>query len=89
MKIQFDKSFLKSLGKINDSKILKKVEKIILTCESSGKVSEIQNLKKLSGFSNYFRIKLGNYRIGFEMINKSTIRFIIITHRKDIYKRFP
>jgi len=89
MKIEFDKSFLKSLDKIKDSKILQKIEKIIIECESSTRISEISNIKKLSGFSNYFRIKSGNYRIGFEFIDKSIIRFIIITHRKDIYKRFP
>lgn len=89
MKVEFDKSFLKSLDKIQDSKILHKVEKVIVSCESSTKISEIQNIKKLTGFSKYYRIKLHNYRIGFEFIDKSIIRFIIITHRKDIYKRFP
>ena len=89
MKVEFDKSFLKSLDKIDDSKILKKVERIIIICESSSRISEIRNIKKLSGFSSYYRIKLGNYRIGFELINKSVIRFIILTHRKNIYKKFP
>lgn len=89
MKVEFDKSFLKSLDKIQDSKILRKIEKVILNCESSTKISEIQNVRKLSGFSNYYRIKLSSYRIGFELKDKSNIRFIIITHRKDIYKRFP
>ena len=89
MKIEFDKSFLKSLDKIKDSKTLQKVEKLIINCESSKRISEILNIKKLSGFSNYYRIKIGNYRIGFEFIDKSIIRFIIITHRKDIYKKFP
>ena len=89
MKVEFDKSFLKSLGKIQDSKILRKVEKVIIDCESSSKISEIQNIKKLIGYSNYYRVKIGNYRIGFELVEKTVIRLIIITHRKDIYKRFP
>jgi mRNA interferase RelE/StbE len=89
VKVEFDKSFLKSLDKIQDSKILRKIEKVIISCELSTKISEIQHIKKLTGFSNYYRIKLNNYRIGFELIDKSIIRFIIITHRKDIYKRFP
>jgi mRNA interferase RelE/StbE len=89
MNVDFDKSFLKSLENINDSKLLQKIETIILHCESANSLFEIRNIKKLSGFSNYFRIKLGNYRIGFELINKEIIRFIIISHRKDIYKKFP
>lgn len=89
MKVEFDKSFLKSLDKIKDPKILKKIEKIILSCETASQLTEIQGIKKLAGFSHYFRIRLGNYRIGIELQNALTIRFIIITHRKDIYKKFP
>lgn len=89
MKVEFDKSFLKSLDNIKDSKILHKVETVILKCELVNSLFEIQNVKKLSGFLNYFRIKIGDYRIGFELLNKNTIRFIIVTHRKDIYKKFP
>ncbi len=61
MKVEFDKSFLKSLAKINDSRALKNVEKIIIECENSTKISDISNIKKLTGFSNYYRIKSGNY----------------------------
>ena len=89
MKVEFDKSFLKSLEKIKDSKTLHKIEKVIIKCEAVNSLYDIQNIKKLSGFSNYFRIKLGNYRIGFELINKKIIRLIIIRHRKNIYKKFP
>ena len=89
MKVEFDKSFLKSLEKIKDSRTLKKIDRIIIECENSKKISEIPNIKKLTGFSNYFRIKSGNYRIGCELTSKSVIRFIIILHRKDIYKKFP
>ena len=37
----------------------------------------------------YYRYRLGDYRIGIEQISKSTIRLIIIAHRKDIYNIFP
>ena len=89
MKVEFDKSFLKSLSKIKDSKTLQRIESIIVSCESASRVSEIQNIKKLSGYPDYFRIKSGYYRIGIQLIDKSTLRFIIIIHRKDIYKKFP
>lgn len=89
MNVEFDKSFLRSLDNITDSKILHKVGTVILKCETVNSLFEIQNVKKLSGFSNYFRIKISDYRIGFELLNKSTIRFIIVVHRKDIYKKFP
>lgn len=89
MKVEFDKSFLKSLNKIKDVNTLKRIEKVIIECETASQTSEINNLKKLKGYTDYFRIKSGNYRIGIQLIDKSIIRFIIVTHRKDIYKRFP
>ncbi len=89
MNVEFDKSFLKSLGKAKDKNILRKIEDAIINCESVNSLDEIKNLKKLSGFKNYYRIKIGVYRIGFELIDKNTLRFIIFTHRKDIYKKFP
>lgn len=89
MEIKFDKSFLKSLEKIDDLNLLGKVEKIISDCVTAESLKDIHNLKKLSGFKNYYRIKSGSYRIGFELIDKKIIRFIIFTHRKDIYKKFP
>ena len=89
MKVEFDKSFLKSLDKIKDTKVLRKIESIILSCEQASQVSQIPNIKKLTAFSHYYRIRMGNYRIGIELLNDSTIKFIAVLHRKDIYKKFP
>ena len=89
MKVEFDKSFYKSLDKIQDKKTLQKIRKIILECESASQISDILNVKKLSGYTYYFRIKTGNYRIGFQLMGKSVLRFIIVTHQKDIYNKFP
>jgi mRNA interferase RelE/StbE len=89
MKVEFDKSFEKSLDKIKNKSIYSDVEKIIIQCENSKSLSEIHNVKKLSGFNTYYRIRMGEYRLGIERISKDTIRFIIIAHRKDIYKSFP
>lgn len=89
MKIEFDKSFEKSIDRIKKKSLYLKIEKILILCENSKSLSEIPNLKKLTGHKTYYRIRMGEYRLGFEMINKNTIRFILIAHRKDIYKSFP
>ena len=88
MIVEFDKSFSKSLDRIKDSTILRRIETTHLKLEEAESLQDLKNLKKLSGFKNYYRIRLGNYRIGIEQIDKRTIRLIIIAHRKDIYKKF-
>jgi mRNA interferase RelE/StbE len=89
MKVEFDKSFEKSLCKIRNKALYPKIESIILEFEKVKTVNEIQNVKKLTGFRNYYRIRLGDYRIGIETIDKNTIRFILIAHRNEIYRYFP
>ncbi len=89
MIVEFDKSFIKSLTKIHDRKILERIANKILVLEKSQSLNEITNIKKLSGYLYYYRLRIGSYRLGFEQINQETIRLIIVARRKDIYKKFP
>ena len=89
MIIEFDKSFEKSLDKIKNKSLYPRIEKIILEFENSKSLSDLTNIKKLIGFKNYYRVRIGEYRLGFELLSKNTLRFIIDAHRKDIYKSFP
>jgi len=89
MNIEFDKAFEKSLDRSIIKSRYPKILKIVIQCTNAPSLSDIPNVRKLSGYKTYYRIRLGEYRIGFETINKETIRFILIAHRKDIYKSFP
>ena len=51
-------------------------------------IPEIPKLKKLSANNNYYRLRIGDFRIGMSIINKE-IYLIRFLHRKDIYKYFP
>lgn len=57
--------------------------------ENADILKNISNVKKITGFADLYRIRIGDYRIGFELENEETIRLIIVSHRKDIYKTFP
>ncbi len=56
--------------------------------ENAASLSQIKNLKKLKGETRYFRIRIGDYRIGLYFENE-IIEFTTIANRKDIYKHFP
>jgi mRNA interferase RelE/StbE len=45
-------------------------------------------VKKLVGFKEAFRIRLGNYRVGVFLEGENVI-FARVAHRKDIYSIFP
>ena len=89
MKVIFDRSFDKSLDKISDRNLKQHVEKVILQIEAVSKIEVVSNVKKMRGYKSYYRIRVGDYRIGLELENTSTLRFIIVAHRKDIYRLFP
>ena len=88
MQVLYKKSFQKDLLKIRDRKLKESVAGIVELAEKIKDPSSLPQLKKLKGFKNYFRIRIGDYRIGIQII-QSTITFVTIGHRKDIYKDFP
>ena len=88
MLVKYEKSFLKDIKKLDDKVLARKLKTILEEFETKKDLSTIVQIKKLKGHSKFFRIKIGNYRLGFsyEDNNIDIIRFL---HRKDIYKLFP
>jgi len=88
MKIQVNKHFLKELTKL-PLKERKRVERIVFEeSENYTELHQIQNLGKLKGYADYYKIRVGDYRIGLKFEHE-TLTFERILHRKDIYKVFP
>jgi len=88
MKTLYEKSFGRDLKKIKDKRLLKQVQKIIAQVESATSLSDLQNVKKLEGYTTYYRIRVGEYRIGIEVLEGQVI-FVCFMNRKDIYRYFP
>ena len=88
MKIEFKKSFLSDLKKLKSKSLKDSVTDCIKQVESSVNLSQIRNLKKLTGYDKYYRIRMGDYRIGVKIEN-DTVYFVVFEHRKNIYKGFP
>ena len=89
MKIKIEKSFAKDVDKINDRKILQRLNGLISEIEESESIDDLSSLKKIKGFKTYYRIRIGDYRLGLEVISSKTICFIRFLHRKEIYRYFP
>ncbi len=88
MKVVFEKKFLKDIVAIDNKRTKSVGEKIIEQAEKVENLNEISTLKKLKGYKNAYRIRVGDYRIGI-CIEQDTIEFVRFLHRKDIYKYFP
>lgn len=88
MKIQFKKSFLKDVEAMGNPAIKKRVRKAIAQAEEAPTLSEVENLKKLKGTEHYYRIRVGDYRIGL-VFQADSLVFVRCLHRKDIYRCIP
>ncbi len=88
MKIRFEASFEKDLKKVKDKKLLKRVKEIIDEIKRAKHLSDIRNVNKLKGYKTFYRIRIGDYRVGLDVVEDKII-FTRILHRKDIYKYFP
>jgi mRNA interferase RelE/StbE len=88
MQVEFLASFNKDISKLSSSSLRKSLKRTILYIEIAKTLSDIPNLKKLSGFTDAYRIRVGNYRVGFFLKN-NIVQLARIADRKDIYKVFP
>ncbi|WP_435549908.1 type II toxin-antitoxin system RelE family toxin [Desulfobacterium sp. N47] len=89
MNILYGKRFSKDLDAIrNESKIRKRVRELIEEIKKAGSLADIKDVKKIEGYAEYFRIKIGNYRLGIKR-KQNNVELIRFLHRKEIYRRFP
>ncbi len=87
MNIEIRKSFEKDALKLPGAAQAQLV-KVIDHLSRIEKLSDLISCKKLSGFKNAFRIRMGEYRIGF-IFENGTVELIRVLGRKEIYKYFP
>ena len=88
MRTVFNPSFLRDPRKIEPVSVLEQVRAAILDVEAAPDSRAIPNLKKLSGSGSYYRIRVGDHRIGVR-INSDTVSFFRDLHRREIYRYIP
>jgi len=87
MIVEIRASFTKDAKK-SPASVQNQLSLIIEDLHQASTLSEISNCKKLSGYKNAYRIRNGNYRIGFLSIDNK-IELVRVLNRKDIYRYFP
>jgi mRNA interferase RelE/StbE len=63
MNVEFRKSFEKDLSKIRDEILLQKIQAVIEKVENAENFGELNNVKKLKTNGDYYRMRIGDYRI--------------------------
>ncbi len=87
MKTAIRRSFEKDTIKLSIH-IRQKIADLIEDIHQATDLSDINNCKKLTGYKNAYRIRLGDYRIGF-YFKDNTVELVRVLLRKEMYRYFP
>jgi mRNA interferase RelE/StbE len=88
MQVEFLSKFNKDISSIKVKSTKTKLIEVIDSIEKATSMSDIKGLKKLKGFKDAYRVRVGDYRLG-AFINKDVAELARFVHRKAIYKFFP
>jgi mRNA interferase RelE/StbE len=84
----FRESFDADLSAIRDASLLRRIKKTIEQVEAARTFQQIPNLKRLEASGKYYRIRVGDHRLGF-VFEQGVVIFVRCLDRKEIYRRFP
>jgi mRNA interferase RelE/StbE len=56
--------------------------------EEAKELANLSNVKKLNAPGSFFRIRIGDYRIGI-CLDGDTVEFVRVLPRRDLYRYFP
>ena len=88
MTVEYLKQFSKDLLKVKDESLKGDLFSIIIVLKNAETLNVLSNIKKLKGFQNAYRIRIGKYRLGF-YFDGEVIELARFAKREDIYKLFP
>lgn len=88
MRVRFRKSFVSDLQAVKDKSLHERVKALIVKVESAQNLLEVPNLKKLRGAGAYYRVRVGDCRVGLA-VEESVVEFVGLLHRREVYRYFP
>ena len=89
MNVTYKKKFLKDLKALQSTEAYEKTCDLVLEeIPNVEDLGTIANLSKLKGDDTAYRIRIGDYRIGF-FLEDNAIVMSRVLHRSEIYRYFP
>ena len=88
MNTRFRESFAEDLSALTDAGLRRRIKRVIEQVEAARTFQEIPHLKRLKAGGKYYRIRVGNHRVGF-VFEDGAVTFVRCLDRKEIYRYFP
>ena len=73
---------------ITDARLLARIIKTIEGLETAVSIVDLPQIKRLQGYSGFYRLRIGDYRLGIH-VEGDRVTAVRCLHRRDIYRYFP
>ena len=88
MRVEFRRSFVKDLERVRDRRLRERVREAIEEIERAARLEEVRGVKRLRGGEGYYRIRVGDYRLGLVLEGERVV-LVRFLHRREVYRYFP
>ncbi|MFN4254058.1 MAG: type II toxin-antitoxin system RelE family toxin [Saprospiraceae bacterium] len=89
MTTEYSARFVKDLKALRGTPAFAKIRALAFeSVPEMDAIDQIPHCAKLEGHENYYRIRVGDYRIGLKM-DADVLVFMRVLHRKEVYRYFP
>lgn len=88
MEFRPTRRFVRDISRIRDRAVLQRVDEALSALEAAASLREVAGIVKLAGFDNDFRIRIGDYRMGFSLEAGVVVLYRLL-HRRNFYRYFP
>ncbi len=89
MKVKYRQLFLKDLKKLKKQPVYQRVFNLAFKILPNIKdLTELSHVKAMKSYSNRYRIRIGDYRVGIEVFSEH-LEMMRVLHRREFYRYFP
>ena len=79
---------MKDLERVRDRRLRERVREAIEEIERAARLEEVRGVKRLRGGEGYYRIRVGDYRLGLVLEGERVV-LVRFLHRREVYRYFP
>lgn len=88
MLVSYAPALERDLSRLRDQGLQQRVEQVIALLKAAASLGDVSGVVKLSGFAHHYRIRIGDYRLGFSLEEGRVVLYRFL-HRRDFYRHFP
>ena len=88
MRVRYRPRFDRELRRTRNAALRRRVESAIEDVKVASTISEIPGIERMRARGRFYRIRVGEYRIGVE-VEDDVVILVRFGHRSDVYRSFP